>query len=493
MWDGRVHERYGEACFYYIIRALDPTNTMTVSSTISQLLIEQDISSGSVYSLFGFYDVLLRVWFTETVRRRFLYALTTRSPQFVVDDIRDFRADQITYSFAERPSPSVDEIRNLDPQIRRVNAAELNDTWGEDPEDEKAFDDLVENGCVHRVPATAGVKFYLVCDRTMPRVNPPEYEQQRILNSVLNSGLECISLYSGKGTLADYLIKGVVSDFSQLYDRITPVRREARDLHLRSMTLPIAHIVDDRETDNVDELRVPAKLEIDELVEELGHDYSLVIRAALRKAVDSLPEAQSRAISELHKDIAPEFRGTPFYSKYLATLRGSLRNDVDELDGAVSFFNAIERDLRYLIPRILAEQLGGADASWHKVLEDAWNKSAEAADELTAVAANEDFGADEDQPLRSIYKRLTMRGLLDFLRLASTKYPQLTDFFSRSFYDGWEEDIRPLWETRNRVNHGRFLDRTQFTDFDDSWGEDLRKLYRGGRLYNALQRLRQIY
>jgi len=495
LWDPRVHERFEEACYYYIIRALDPNDRLSVSRAVAQIVRAQDIGSGSVYSLFGFYDVLLRMWATETVRRRFLRALHS-SDLIEVDDIRDFRAEHIVYSFAERTAPPVEEIRVLDPQILLVEQAELNDSWDNNPEAERAFAELMELGCIHLVPPVEqGLKFYLVLERTKPRVLPLEHEQAQISAQLQTAGFQCTSIYSGKGTFADHLVKGVGKDFSDLYSQITPIRQAGRRLFLRSMTLPLANVVDGIETDQIDQLRVRSDPTIEDLLDDLGREFDETGRKQLRIAAGALTISQRNALSEIYEEFNPAFLNTPFRPKFLATISGSLLRDIDRLDATVSFFNAIERDLRRLLPKILRDERGDTDINWYNVLRSL----IETEGLIDQPSDDDEAGVDDEgpgEPRAASFKgfeSLTLRELLDVARLASKQWPEVGDVFTSWFYAGWEGDIRLLWSLRNDVNHGRFLDRSDFSEFDGSWGKDLQRLYLAGKIFNGLQGMRLRY
>src|SRR5439155_19788589 len=63
VWDARVHtELYSEHCHYFWLRAFQPSTQLI--PTLEACLQQAGVASSCVYLLYGYWDVLIRLWAT---------------------------------------------------------------------------------------------------------------------------------------------------------------------------------------------------------------------------------------------------------------------------------------------------------------------------------------------------------------------------------------------------------------------------------------------
>jgi len=70
VWHRAVHERLGEALFYYLAR-VRPFDPQTVIENLKRLLVEKRLGSVRVFVIFGPYDLLIRAWLHPSVAKDF--------------------------------------------------------------------------------------------------------------------------------------------------------------------------------------------------------------------------------------------------------------------------------------------------------------------------------------------------------------------------------------------------------------------------------------
>jgi len=471
VWDPVVHARHGEDCYFYLIRAADPESHTVLTTELNHLLRREDITSHSIYGVFGHHDALVRLWATETVRRRFLRALTTSviSPE----ELLEFRAEDIYYSFASS-RPSLAEVKAHDRQASIVVRAEVEDSWGRDDPAEGAFDTLLKSSQIHEVPVIAGIKVYLVLSREHSSVGTHRPEEvRRLREEMAKAGFSSVSVYSGYGTIGDHLVKGIADvRFGSLWDMLSPVHKAASELGLRSMTLVIANMDSVVEADTLDNLRTQAIPLVDELladIAELSKSGDREIEL-LRTRVRELTLEQRNALLGYFSQISDGYRGTILFERLVDLLRASLLNDSDAVITSVSFVTSIELEMRKCIAPLAREALG---ENWFSIL-----------------IGQLDLPSRDRESSGANLTRLTLHDLFAALRALAETDRQVYDTLSAALGQRWSESFRTVEELRNNFAHGRLVDRAHFTDFDLTWGSALSSILAAARLSLGLRELR---
>ncbi|MCA9112524.1 MAG: hypothetical protein KDA52_21405, partial [Planctomycetaceae bacterium] len=346
VWAPEVHDALGEECHYYLLRAPDPETHVALTDELNKLLRREDITSHSIYAVFGYYDALIRLWATETVRRRFIRALVASSLK--PEALEDLRASSIYYEFAQnKRTITAQEVRENEGPVRRVVEADVADSWDDDPAAVKAFDDLVSIGFIHEVPRTEGIKVYIAFARTRHLLGEHrDSEATGIISAMRTAGFSNVSLYSGSGTLGAHLVKGVSSSsFSSIWQMATAVHEFAATDGLRSMTMPIANMATVVESDTIDNVRIPARFEFDAIREEL-------VRAArlsdeenehLWAGLNALTKTEKDGLEHVYREAADKLRDTSYFDRVLEAIAGSLLNDADMIESSVAFVTKVEQ------------------------------------------------------------------------------------------------------------------------------------------------------
>lgn len=466
VWDPLVHARYDEHCYYFIIRALDPSPTRTLNSALRELLDREEIRSSSAYVVFGWYDALVRLWATEEVRRRFLRALNESG--ITVDGISEFRAEEIDYTFREAAEPPADaDIGGLRDLIKQVVTADAEDEWT--PEADAAFEVLRSARMIHRVPPVHGVKFYLVLKRTdILERDDVGY----LVETARAQQIQNISLYTGVGRFADALLKGVFENYDGLYAAINAVHQAARRIAMRPMTLLIANGDFVREVDTIDQARVRTRGDLERLVEELHQ-----LADGVPTRIGQLTSSERAALARLFDEWEPLFTPTFFRPTFLRILAASILGEVDDLRAALVFLTTIEQDLRHLLVSVLSEQLG---RNWYHDVSEliGIGPSATAEIDLTSV---------DDTPTGKGIMGWTLRQLFDAARLCSAQFPVVSTALSAHLFDNWEQDCRSITELRNAFSHGILFETESYSTFDGRWGAELQRLFHAALFHVRLR------
>jgi len=103
VWNPAVHELYGEKCYYYLLRMKNPQQKLV--DVFEAVLKEVGINSYCIYVLYGYYDVLLRIWARPERRATLSHRLEKDARFLAIEAVEEFIAEVVEYMWAGKITP----------------------------------------------------------------------------------------------------------------------------------------------------------------------------------------------------------------------------------------------------------------------------------------------------------------------------------------------------------------------------------------------------
>lgn len=445
LWAPKVHKRFQETCYYFLLRLKNPTGD--VVGAVGQLLARALVRSSCVYEVFGYHDVLVRIWATHRRRDRFVQVL--ESNKNLIEDATEFVAHAIDYRWAENHSISDDELPPYVPKIEQ-----LCKTLATGQEIEQAeLDNLVANGLAHRLPERGKgyIKVYIALTR-IPSALEDRHEADHVgeLLDRAKDLLEDVSMYRGIG-FANYLIKGMVSEFSKINEiTITLLESAIQRYQLRPMTLIIANN-NAPQSDDIDP-DDDSSLSLFHLEFWLGLESAALIQKVSQSERDSL----ANVFRDFHALL-----GTPFSTILEGLLVAKLKEDPFLLGQKLIIIMKIENLLGRFFLDLYKSRL---EDDWFQIVRQA------------ALSCNI---ADGKHPARdytlhdyiAVTNKLVAGGKLSGSEVEDVLGP------------GWIERLERVKGVRNDIAHGRVF---QEDYVKENWETVARSVCQIGDIYNAL-------
>ena len=445
LWAPAVHEFYEETCYYFLLRLENPTGD--VVSTVSQLLARALISSFCVYELFGYYDVLIRIWATARRRHRFIQVLDAN--KHYIEDAREFQASGIQYLWAENEDiPSVEVSHHVKEiaEVRRSIATH-------EPVKKETIERIQSLGLAHGLPQRdkSYIKVYIALSRI--RSDTAErHEAEYVRKSIKDAKelLEDVSIYTGIG-FANYLIKAMVPEFSKIDEITTALLAPLlQEFQLRPMTLIIAN--NDAPQSDVIDSEGEASLTLYHIELVLGPDFAGVI--------NNLTVIEKESVASIFDEFK-SLLGTPFGTVFEGLLKARLKEDAFLLGEKLIAILRIENLLREFLLDLYKSKLGG---DWFSVVK----KTA------PSCGVSADKSPVRDYTLHDylvITDKLIAEGSIsrhDVEKVLAT---------------GWKRKLDEVKDIRNEFAHGNIFK----TDYvKDKWEHMARSVCGVGEIYNAL-------
>jgi hypothetical protein len=478
-WHPAVHKRFGEHLHFYLIRLRDPLHE-PVSEQIRRALQDAHVEYACEYSIFGFWDALVRVWLTPAAEKKF--ERIRKDPAANMADVRHFQARHMHHfwlghdrdlladdrdtqqAIAARDDdirftvnhPDHEDVEMWERLFRANVLLERRNTLSDCPDD-TGEDSLYMDGA-------AAVKFYVALSRPDEEL-PVDRELRRVFEAIESSGLQPrSSLYAGDGEFGSYLVRCVADTYSDVLKWSASLDVSLRATNLRPMTLLIAN-TDAREWDNVNDLYALTGddsatfdlLELEEGDEALLAELSGDQREALNRLVTTV-----HAISVDQPSIAARLR---------PLLRSSLKADKETLMASLAFFLEFEGFLETYLKRV-----------WGEVYKD-WP---------TELAA--DFEQADIQPLSPgdmKPDKWTLGGMYHAALNSAKANNHLAHRFHLQLGDDWETKMGVLAELRNLIAHAGLRQYSSFMDFTGPWGQRLAQIINAAPLYFTIERFAQ--
>lgn len=447
VWAPCVHESFGETCFFYLIRASDPG--ISTADTVSDVLQREQIIGYSLFSVYGFHDLLIRFWSDDFGKRRVLRSLRR---ELSVEDISEFRASTISYLFDDR-LPANDQIDERQLQlVRQVARAAVSDRW--EVEDESAFDELLAEGLLLRVPPPEtldAVKLYILLEPIRSLLYEA-HELEEIVRATRATQMGSPSVYSGVGRFR-FLIKALSSSFASVNAQCAPIYEKAQSMGYRPTTLLVAADSGQVESDLLAAVRHTS--DIEDFVSQMAH-----VRTDIRMQVSSLTSEQLNALEQLVRMERARLGGTRFHSRFVRLVASSLAGDEEGVSDSLAFLSQIERDLRKMLVPMFMDHWG---SQWYQ-----------SAVELVPSAEGS-------------FSKWTLRQMLDLCRSAAAKWPGIRDVLHTVFGVDWETSARTIVDLRNGYAHGTVYDRGALDSFDGGWGKVLKEVLDAAEFHTRLE------
>lgn len=353
IWAPTAHEYFSESCFFYLVRATArDAGGGSLATFVNSILMNEGLPGQTVHGLFGFHDFLVRIWSDETGRKRFLRALQ-QSP-LEIEDISEFRVEQIRYTFAAKRSVTVDDVAPLEPLIRRV-VTELSQAKDVSSRD---LETLEDKGLVIQVPAASGIRVYILLESNASRLYRAavDDELEALERALQKPHLQNPSIYYGVGRIS-YIIKVIATSFEALSTALQDLYHSAGELGFRSTTLPVP----EEPTRYVeDSLRLEhAGPEVDRVVESLVLDDA-------RSVVESLSSQDRQRLVESFRLLKTRVPEPTIQHRLLEVLSALVVGDEDTLATGLAFLTQLENRLSRVLFHTFAE-LAGPD--WKRQVE----------------------------------------------------------------------------------------------------------------------------
>jgi hypothetical protein len=489
-WHPYVHvHEFSEQLYFYLLRLDRPLHS-PVHDQIRHLLDLAEIEWACEYSIFGYWDAIIRVWLTDPSRHRFERIL--RSGQANIGEARYFTANEIRHLWLDRvstPLSPADDLLAESPARHKLVGAiadyeQAITQLADNPTQPIPRDSpLVRAGIIfERPPPPPGaVKFYVSLHRTEGELSLNR-ELNIVLSALRQSGLAAdASLYVGSGSFAEYLVRGVSPDYETVLATTAAFDVALADTSLRCMTHLIAN-THARESDNVNDVRGLSPEE-----ERNAIRLGLSDSGSDGSKLNELPKREREALGQLLDEASRMWQENPKLRESLVALfRACIANEHADVRASLSFFLESEYLAAQYLARVLSDVFTPA---WPRVLSDRFHMLAsDVFERSTDMATEHEMNAAEvsrprEWTLGSIAKLATAIADLnaDFNRTLATELCVT-----------WKPRLWELVRVRNFIAHGRTREVHDFSAFHldgaESWGANLREIIRAAELHYMIER-----
>jgi hypothetical protein len=443
-WHPVVHHAEYEETLYFLLIRLAEARHRPVAEQIRRVLGDADVHFACEYSVFGYWDVLVRVWLNGNSYHR-LARLLKRTELSNVAKFETFETTELRYLWSGRSENLLDEdqpklLKMLTRREKDVRRAVDNP----DQFDSAAWRKFEEDGLVidHRPAKVAedgnNVKFYIVLERVGGDI-PPEDEQDKVLSAITTCEMtDRSSLYTGNGRFASYLVRCVAESYSDVLHFSASLDIELTGTRLRPMTLLIAN-TDARESDWVNHPQpLPRRVE---------HTLNLL---ALEDGPAKFPNLTTRDWDALYELVqhAHELAGEDgvLLLKLLDILRACLKDDHDELARALAFVSDSEWFFSKYMQRV-----------WALTIGDHW------LNELKKQFAADSSLSRSSEAIKKDKAKWTI-GNYAYFAVATATFNKVFDArLRRELIPDWKTQVIRYAELRNEPAHGK-LRETEHVD-----------------------------
>jgi hypothetical protein len=354
-WHPAVHSRHcDEELQFLLIRVRGPRHE-PVTQQIRKFLDAAEIRFACEYTLFGYWDALVRVWLKHASTLRLIDAIENKE-KYNIDDAQSFAVTKLYYLWH-----SDSDLLAQDQNVRRLiaqNSKHINAVT-ECPERPPAKDwnALVESDLVFRRPPTppGGVKFYTALARTTGKLSAKAelkaikraLDETRIPSSKIQMSARA-SLYAGTGERTAYMIRCVADTYEDVLAVAEQFDVLLLDTDLRPTTYPVANR-DPRELDHPNEPRHA----------HLTADTAELLEMEDAGALGKLQSGDHAMVHELALH-AHELAGadTDLLETLLSILRASVRNDKPGFGAALEYLRRAESLVRSRVQPLFAAVFG---------------------------------------------------------------------------------------------------------------------------------------
>jgi hypothetical protein len=364
-WHPLVHSAYFEESLYYVlVRLRDPLHR-PVAEQIGKVVAKAEITHACEYSLFGWWDALIRVWLTRSSYRRFLKVLEDKALHNI-EDFQGFTTTQMYYFWNRKTDDGLAENRAVLAAIashsKAIDAVAAIPTLT----DSKEWRALKKAKLVfERKPMPAGgVKFYTTLKRVSDDM-PVAQETQTILAAMSETHVgdtnarmvDRATLYHGSGTLADYLVRCVADNYDDVLALAEAFDIKLQNAKLRPMTLLVAN-PKPRESDHINDTI------------HLSHNDAANATVLGFDSPRALAKLTTQQRAELHKLIttaceAADADEEALRNQLLEMLRATATNSYRDLHAALLYLLDFEPIFKDLFLRLMTAHFG---QNWYAMI-----------------------------------------------------------------------------------------------------------------------------
>jgi hypothetical protein len=445
-WHPVVHaEEYEETLYFLLIRLHQPRHRR-VSEQIRRVLETAGIEFACEYSIFGYWDALVRAWLTHDSYLRLMRVLKRRTESNVAK-FETFVASEMRYLWAGTSTELLNGDQKAFDALARCRREVRATVDNPDAASEHDLTRLQEEGLIisREVnepvvaepdvgPAT--IKFYIALQRIGGDLDPDE-ESSMVLRAVEECGLTSFtSIYGGTSRFAAYLIRCVVPTYSDVLEASAELDIHLAGTRLRTMTLLVAN-TDARESDQVNQKKpLTRRAENTLRLLALQDEPASTFANLTQRDWDSLNELVERAHEIGSTDQVLLLWLIDIY-------RACVKDNQDELARAVAFIT----DTEFFVAEYMV-------FAWSDVIGDHWFSALRRAFNGTAGyerhAAEMDRNKDEDWTAGS-YAHLAV-GTVE----VDEPYSELFDArLRRQLMPDWKQRIMAYAKLRNGPAHGK--------------------------------------
>jgi hypothetical protein len=493
VWRPEVHTLlFQETCHYFLLRVNRPDAELP--TRVREFISRAQIKASCVYLLYGYFDVLIRVWATPT--KYGLFDELTQNDLEFLQEIKEFKVKQIRYGCgrnaqahnglsnaapsnaapsnaarsnaarsyavasqgrqgrngpgrsqgrpaAELSQLSKDDLRDYLGQYRTtIEAVSARDEREGGLEEEDAdLKMLIEGGIA--LPLTQfksnvrTFKFYIALTHVDQTGGRDEAARNDILTFLDRQDyLYNVSLYQGIG-FADFLVKAVVRDFADVLRCIEAIIGDYRLQSLRPTTYLIADLPE--ESDVIDYTWVEPAGPLLDLVAVLGHTYATRIR--------SLSSEERLVISNLYQRYY-HLSNSDLRAVFLGLFQARLDQNAILLSEKMLFIVQLESLLLDYLHDVCRRVF---HKSWYDTIK-------RIVDETPAIkhAANEDNTIRSDvSGKKQPFSWFVLSDTVLVLNKLAKRHPQIKLEMDERLGPGWVTKLEALRPVRNDLAHGR--------------------------------------
>ncbi len=358
VWHPDVHRLYDERCYFYFVSAPDPSPDLSLSAQVAEVMTAAEIDSFSLYELFGTFDLLMRIWATGAAALR----VTTAIEALASDDFLLLEVSGISYTFADGPRPSHEQVSAHREAIKEISERERGPGWPVADDLPSQVAEIVLSNLAVEVPSLTsidtdsepGVKVYIILERRNALRSHAQLDLELKALEAAIAGEETFSstIYALRNDRG-YILKTVVPTFDQIRSSLTPVYSFAIEFGFRSQTFPIASVLDSREADLVDAATRDDSWQAEQVVTR----FQAVVPAARTYLGALSPANRDRFVRFLQQSPSP-FESPSLINDLANLLEGIATGDMRSTKRGLSFVLEVEDDLRVFLTRVMGEVWG---------------------------------------------------------------------------------------------------------------------------------------
>lgn len=462
----------GESLWYFLVRFRDPT-AGEPKDQLETLLAQAGVRYACEYTLYGFWDGLLRVWLRGDAKRRLLQMIKARADELGMDDVRYFEVSGLYYMWhlvdvdllGEGAGPSLEKLHGFEDKVHLAKGDS-----GALPA--KVQDELRRNELLIERPPwrSGGIKLYLALEHTATTSLSQELQVQFVRDAVQETGLaERCSLYAGDG-FARFLIRCEADDFDSIRLLTERIYVQLRGLYKKGLALrPMAFVIIEASVES-DNLNVFDSLSLrdEDTVKRLDlTDGGRVRFGAMEQGERDHMHELVLSVDKLSLDDAR------LSDTLVGLLRACVEEDYAEVMSSLSFVIDFEWLFREFMIRVWARCYGG---DWREAL----------ADRLEEFAPEEGLGdlVREKGPgewsFGTLHKLAEVSGRAD---------AEVQEHLASEIGADWHGQLYALIDLRNYAAHGKVRSVERLGRLEGKWGERVEEAIKSAEMYFRLDNL----